>query len=364
MEVIGVFLIFIVLTLLIVVGIPSAIIKEKKLNAEKKARQESEEKAYREQQELETRENNYSQIIVNKENTLFYSEYSFTAIDFETANGSRNSICQVGLFRYENGEVVYADSFLVQPPGNMYSKINTQIHGIRPSMTQHAPFFPSVWEKIKSFIDGQLVVAHNTDFDLDCLKSTLDLYSLPFPIFESYCTYKKTGLSLDNLTKSLGVELLNHHDALSDAKACAECYIKLRRGLNPNMSKVTPREKKAPLVFHEKLSGNILKPDLNNADPNSPFFNKKVVITGVFESFTRDSLATILRNTGADINACISKKTNMVIVGSEAGPMKLERIKRLNEEGAKILTLDEIEFLNILKKYKNSIQNIDKINSV
>ncbi|MEI8087406.1 MAG: hypothetical protein WCG93_14445 [Paludibacter sp.] len=45
---------------------------------------------------------------------------TFTAIDFETAQGYRWSICQVGLVRVENGLITSEISFLVQPPNNYY----------------------------------------------------------------------------------------------------------------------------------------------------------------------------------------------------------------------------------------------------
>lgn len=41
---------------------------------------------------------------------------NFTAIDFETANGDRNSICQIGLIVYKNGISVAEIDLLVQPP--------------------------------------------------------------------------------------------------------------------------------------------------------------------------------------------------------------------------------------------------------
>lgn len=42
----------------------------------------------------------------------------FTAIDFETATGYRNSICQIGLVRIENGITSKEINLLVQPPEN------------------------------------------------------------------------------------------------------------------------------------------------------------------------------------------------------------------------------------------------------
>lgn len=45
---------------------------------------------------------------------------AFTAIDFETAQGYRWSICQVGLIRVENGIITKEINLLVQPPDNYY----------------------------------------------------------------------------------------------------------------------------------------------------------------------------------------------------------------------------------------------------
>jgi len=97
-----------------------------------------------------------------------------------------------------------------------------------------------------------------------------------------------------------------------------------------------------------------LKPELDNADPNSPFYNKKVVITGIFNSYSRNDLADLLKEMGADINGSISKKTNFVIAGLEAGPAKMEKIKTLNKMAANIVLLNEPAFISILKSYQNS----------
>lgn len=54
----------------------------------------------------------------------------FTAIDFETAQNPRWSICQVGIVLVEGGRVVDTVTKLVQPPDNYYSNRITDMHGI------------------------------------------------------------------------------------------------------------------------------------------------------------------------------------------------------------------------------------------
>lgn len=150
--------------------------------------------------------------------------HTFTAIDFETAHGKRWSICQVGLVRVVNGEVVDKINRLVRPPDNFYFYRNTEIHGISARDTMNAPLFSAVWNDIKHYIHNQKVVAHNTAFDIGCLHETLDYYNIVKPDFEKACTYKIYGKNLATLCRQYEISL-NHHDALSDAMACANLYL-------------------------------------------------------------------------------------------------------------------------------------------
>lgn len=55
---------------------------------------------------------------------------NFNAIDLETTQGYRWSICQVGLVRVENGEITQKLDLLEQPADNYYWKQFVEIHGI------------------------------------------------------------------------------------------------------------------------------------------------------------------------------------------------------------------------------------------
>lgn len=150
---------------------------------------------------------------------------SFTAIDFETAQGSRCSICQVGLIRVEQGKIAKEINLLVQPPQNYYWSRMVQIHGITPMDTCNAPFFDEIWHLIEPYIKYQTVVAHNgLAFDFPVLKSTLEYYELQEPEYEKKCTYRIYRSNLAALCQKHNIAL-NHHDALSDARACAKLYL-------------------------------------------------------------------------------------------------------------------------------------------
>lgn len=149
----------------------------------------------------------------------------FTALDFETATGYRNSICQVGLVRVENGIITQEVNLLVQPPNNYYWSRFTDIHGISAKTTLNAPPFDQVWNQIAPYIENQNVVAHNGfGFDFPVLYKTLAYYNLPTLAYNKFCTYKIYRSNLANLCQEHNIPL-NHHDALSDARACAELYL-------------------------------------------------------------------------------------------------------------------------------------------
>ena len=76
---------------------------------------------------------------------------------------------------------------------------------------------------------------------------------------------------------------------------------------------------------------------------NSIFSNKTIVLTGTLKEFTRQDLTKILLNMGANVTSSVSKKTDMVIFGEEAGS-KLTKAKELN-----IKLIDEQELISLLK---------------
>ncbi|MDA3880921.1 MAG: hypothetical protein PF436_11075 [Prolixibacteraceae bacterium] len=109
----------------------------------------------------------------------------FTAIDFETAQGYHWSICQVGLVRVEYGKITNEINILVQPPDNYY------------------------WDRF---------------IDFPVLKKTLEYYGMQTPDYEKHCTYRIFKDNLASLCRYYKIQL-NHHDALSDAKAYAELFL-------------------------------------------------------------------------------------------------------------------------------------------
>ena len=274
---------------------------------------------------------------------------TFVAFDTETATNNPASICQIGFVLVQEGTIIGEHSYLIHPPGNEYNARNSCLHGIDALTTNDQPIFPVIWDIISPFFINRLLVAHNVNFDLYILNSTLDYYNISRPAFNCDCTFKISGLNLKSLTKSLGIEMDRHHDALSDAKACAKAYISLKQGNRPDPSLITKDGPTNLFAGHEKLTGGILKPNLDIENPDNPFYSKKVVFTGVLQSITREEAAMRIQQMGADIDTGVNKRTDYVIVGQGAGPSKLKKIEDYNANGSNIRIISEDEFLSIIK---------------
>ena len=159
---------------------------------------------------------------------------NFTAIDFETATGMFYSACAVGIVTVRNSQIVDEYYTLIQPPNNEYAYHNIRVHGIQPQHTYQKPTFDQLYAEIRSRLQGELVVAHNEQFDRNVLAQTMEFYGLTYSELQLQnrweCTckiYRAKGYKPANLSYCCAQNniQLQHHEALSDARACAQLYL-------------------------------------------------------------------------------------------------------------------------------------------
>lgn len=160
----------------------------------------------------------------------------FVAIDVETANYERSSICAIGAVKVRGGVIVDRRYSLVNPDPNYYNWHCTQVHGLTDDDTWNAPTFGEVWADWEPWLEGLTLVAHNAPFDSSCISAACRIYGLETPasfrctlaaarrqIPKGMCASK----SLDSLCNFFGIPLLQHHCAVDDAEACAKLALVL-----------------------------------------------------------------------------------------------------------------------------------------
>ena len=158
----------------------------------------------------------------------------FTAIDFETANGSAASACSVGLVKVRDGRVVDTASWFIQPPigHDVFNEWNIRIHGIEPGHVVGAPSWTEQLVDLIAFAETDALVAHNAGFDMGVINAACAATLTATPAFAYACslqvarkTYHLDSYRLPVAAMAAGFEDFQHHDALADAQACAAIMV-------------------------------------------------------------------------------------------------------------------------------------------
>ena len=158
----------------------------------------------------------------------------FTAIDFETANGSSASACSVGLVKVRDGQVVDRIGWLIHPPigHDHFVDWNVRIHGIQATDVVDAPLWSEQLPDLLEFTGCDILVAHNAGFDMGVIAAACSASFMPTPNFRYLCslqvarkTYHLDSYRLPVAAMAAGFEDFAHHDALADAEACAAIIV-------------------------------------------------------------------------------------------------------------------------------------------
>lgn len=314
---------------------------------------------------------------------------SFTAIDFETANSQRGSVCAVGLARVVHGEIVERASWLIKPPSGIdhFEPRNVGIHGIRAKDVVTARDWETSLASIFRFADGGQFVAYNAKFDASVMRAATAATGMDLPQHEFYCALELAQGHLDlprhrlnDVTDHLNLPPFEHHEAGADAIACASVVLAIARmgqlqsitemWTTPLSAKTakrldsskarTPAGGQINYATERSLRLADLPQPNSDADPQHPFFGHTFCFTGELQSFSRLEAMTAVADCGAANRQGVTKKTSYVVIGrsdsghsatfGDLGASNKER-KALDyiTGGQQITILGEREFMQLLR---------------
>ncbi|MFP3463773.1 hypothetical protein R5O87_23290 [Arthrobacter globiformis] len=162
------------------------------------------------------------------------SGISFTAIDFETANSHRGSVCAVGLVKVRDGHIVDAASWLIKPPPGIddFDPINVELHGITEEDVQNAADWEMSLEGILQFVCEDPLVAFDAAYDASVMRKATEHQHLDLPAKDFYCALH---LAQDHLTlpqhrlsdvlTALDLPPVEQHEPRTHALACARIVL-------------------------------------------------------------------------------------------------------------------------------------------
>ncbi|WP_245731725.1 3'-5' exonuclease [Loktanella fryxellensis] len=159
--------------------------------------------------------------------------FRFFALDVETANNDRGSICQIGVACVRPDNSIETWMTYVDPQVDRW--VFTYLHGISARTVKGAPTFAEVLPVLQDALAGHVVYQHS-GFDRSAVAAACSNSGLNIPQWE-WCDSVHVaraawpelrgngGHGLASLKQHLGLEF-DHHDAGEDARAAAEVVLR------------------------------------------------------------------------------------------------------------------------------------------
>lgn len=304
--------------------------------------------------------------------------YSYVALDVETANDFRGSICSIGLVKFQDGTIVDTYYTLINPETS-FDTFNISIHGIKPEDVADAPTFPEVRQDIFDFIGSDVVVCHFAQFDMGALNDVYNKYQLDYDDIKYICSYRlakvampgQLNYKLKNLSKTLNIQL-DHHNALSDAKASGlildhllsansfsdlNDFLKEYRYDKTGLLGQRGFKRKKDAKYKDNLIYTPTEEEKVAMDPDHYFYGLYFCFTGKLERMTRKEANKAVALVGGVPEKGVTNHTNILVVGEQDWRVvgvdglssKMKKAQSLLEKGHDIEIMTENDFIKLLK---------------
>lgn len=298
----------------------------------------------------------------------------YIAIDVETANSSRGSVCQVGLVAFVNAGIAWEWSSYVNPECDFDSG-NVRVHGIGSQTVATAPAWPAILPIIAESIGGQVLISHSR-FDYEALHHSCARYNLTLPecVWLDSCDIARMSWphlpkhDLGSLCRGLDIPL-QHHDALSDARACGVLMAHAITTTGIPLSewvKRAPQELPAKPLSERPTSRRYSERIEAKGDPKGPLAGQVWVCTGDFTCGEAE-LVRLAASLGCDVKERFGKNATILVVGqrdpSQFGGKQKSR-KQLDAEaaiaaGRNVQIMTELEFIELARHYRECAQKFE-----
>ncbi|HEX5675802.1 MAG TPA: exonuclease domain-containing protein [Azonexus sp.] len=166
------------------------------------------------------------------------SELTYTVFDTETTGlepSKGDEIIQIGAARIVNNRLLRQEVFdqLVDPECPLKPE-SIPIHGITEDMVRGQPNIDLVLPAFHEFCEDTVLIAHNAAFDMRFLQLKEDRTGIRFtqPVLDTLLLSavvhpNQESHKLDVILERLGVHIESRHNALGDALATAEVFLKM-----------------------------------------------------------------------------------------------------------------------------------------
>jgi DNA polymerase-3 subunit epsilon len=216
--------------------------------------------------------------------------------------------------QFEAGKEVRSEAFLVDPRC-YFDPMNVSIHSIDGAAIRGGATFSELHERLHGWTADQVVVCHThfdrVSFSRACAASRLPELACRWldsakVTRRTWAQFSARGYGLSSVADFLGIAF-QHHDALHDARTAGLILLKAME--------TTGRDLEAWLArVRQGISGS--GPAVRVGDGDGPLLGQTIVFTGALGMARREA-ADCAAAAGADVEAGVTKRTTMLVVGDQ-----------------------------------------------
>lgn len=291
------------------------------------------------------------------------SDYIVFDIETTGLDSSCDEVIEIGAIKIKNNKIVSKFNSLVKPK-NAIDEYITELTGITNEMVKDAPTIEEVLPDFMDYIDNDILIGHNVNFDINFIYDNLYRNKLDVLTNNFIDTMRISRKLLPNLShhrlidlaRYFEIDTTNNHRTLKDCEITMNVYENLKEIALQKYDNVD--EFKNAFKKHKKegLRAKDIVSTNTEFDVDNLFYDKYVAITGTLEKMLRKEAMQIIVDLGGHCEDGVTKKTNFLILGNnDYNPIlrgkkssKLIKAETLKLEGKDIEIISENVFYDII----------------
>ena len=293
---------------------------------------------------------NYTKQIIN----------DYCVLDTETTvlSSYYDEVIEIGILKIRDNEIVDRYSQLIKPEYEIDPFI-TDLTGITNEMVKDMPSIDFVMNDVISFIGDDVIIGHNTSFDIRFLNAGfnielgnqyMDTMQFARKLFPELKHHR-----LSDLTAYLGLSN-NEHRSIADYIATKELYDSIKDTMKKRGVEIQDLWVKSA-HGGKGIDIKSIQPTEVEIDEDNFFYNRHVVFTGKLEKMVRQDAMQIVVNLGGILDNSVTKSTNYLILGNNdynailkgEKSSKHKKAEKLKLDGQDIEIIDEFTFYDLLE---------------
>lgn len=297
----------------------------------------------------------------------------FVVFDIETTglDPFYDEIIEIGAIKVKDGIVTDTFSTLIKPEYEI-SEFITELTGITNEMVKDAPKINEVLPNFITFIEDDILVGHNVNFDINFIYDNLVKINQE-PLKNDFVdTLRLSRRLLPNLSHHRLIDLTEYykinniggHRAIRDTEMTLEVLKMLCEEIKNQYGNFEKFKETFKRKSHGIKASDIVT-NRTDFDVDNLFFDKNIAITGTLAKMSRKEAMQIVVDLGGHCEDRVTSKTNFLILGNNDynsilkgnKSSKLLKAEELKMKGQDIEILSENVFYDVIDDYvkENSI---------